>query len=80
RGTNLSKAKADAFTEIQHLPNAEETIIDFSYEEKLYAAYSSLSGKLSNKIDFELGMRIEYNKVDGATVNDGSPIVSRAQT
>ncbi|WP_422350352.1 TonB-dependent receptor domain-containing protein [Flagellimonas sp.] len=79
-GINLSQAKADAFTEIQDLANAEETIIDFSYEEKLYAAYSSVSGKLSKKIDFELGMRIEYNKVDGSTVHDGSPIVSRGQT
>ncbi|TMU50946.1 outer membrane beta-barrel family protein [Flagellimonas algicola] len=79
-GINLSQAKADAFTEVQDLSNAEETIIDFSYEEKLYAAYSSVSGKLSKKTDFEMGMRVEYNKVDGATVNDGSPIVSRAQT
>ncbi|MGX1928924.1 TonB-dependent receptor domain-containing protein [Flagellimonas sp. 2504JD4-2] len=79
-GVNISQAKADAFTEIQQFSENEETLIDFGYEEKLYAAYSSVAGKLGKKIDFETGLRVEHNTVDGAIASDDSPIVSRTNT
>ncbi|WP_190811255.1 outer membrane beta-barrel family protein [Flagellimonas sp. S3867] len=79
-GVNISQAKADAFTEIQQFSTDNETLIDFGYEEKLYAAYSSVSGKLTKKTDFEMGLRIEHNTVDGAIASEDSPIIFRANT
>jgi hypothetical protein len=79
-GANISRAKADAFTEIEELTANSSTQIDFDYEEELYAGYSSLSGKLDKKIDFELGLRVEYNKVNGTVATEDIPVISRANT
>jgi hypothetical protein len=79
-GANISQAKADAFTVIEELRANSNTQIDFDYEEGLYAGYSSLSGRLNKKTDFELGLRVEHNKVDGTVATDDVPVISRANT
>nr|WP_299000470.1 outer membrane beta-barrel family protein [uncultured Allomuricauda sp.] len=79
-GANVSLARADAFTEIQEVPQNETTQIDFSYEESLFAGYSSISGKLNKKTDFEVGARLEHNEVDGQVLTEAAPVISRSIT
>ncbi|MGW9685417.1 TonB-dependent receptor domain-containing protein [Flagellimonas sp. 2504JD1-5] len=79
-GANVSRAKAEAFTRIQQILTNSEALIDFGYEEKLFAGYGSLSGKLGRKTNFATGLRVEHNTVDGAIASDDSPIVSRTNT
>lgn len=79
-GTNISQAKADAFTQIQQVSTNTEALIDFGYEEELLAGYTSVSGKLGKKTDFETGLRVEYNTVDGNIASQDSPIVTRNNT
>lgn len=79
-GANISQATADAFTEIRQFSVDEVNLVDFGYEEKLKAAYSSISGKLTKKTDFEVGLRVEHSTVDGEIASEDSPIVSRENT
>ncbi|NKI30489.1 outer membrane beta-barrel family protein [Croceivirga thetidis] len=76
-GTNISLANADALTEIIRDVTTE---VDFEYQEDLYAVYSSFSGSLGEKINFELGARLEHNEVDSAADNDAVPVISRINT
>ncbi|GMN10574.1 outer membrane beta-barrel family protein [Croceitalea sp. MTPC9] len=79
-GINISRAKADAFTEIVEPLVNEETFIDFKYDEDLYAVYSTVSGKIGKKNNFEMGMRIEHNEVNGEVATEDSPVISRSNT
>ncbi|MEM9361099.1 MAG: outer membrane beta-barrel family protein [Bacteroidota bacterium] len=79
-GANISLARADAFTEIQEIPQNENTQIDFSYDENLFAGYSSFSGELSAKTNFELGARVEHNEVNGEVLTEDVPVISRSIT
>ncbi|MEM9075680.1 MAG: outer membrane beta-barrel family protein [Bacteroidota bacterium] len=79
-GGNVSLARADAFTDIQEIPQNENTQIDFSYEENLFAGYSSFSGELSTKTTFELGARVEHNEVDGEVLTEDVLVISRSIT
>lgn len=76
-GANISLANADAFTAIVRDVTTE---IDFEYQEDLYAVYSSFACSLAEKINFELGARLEHNEVDSATDNNVVPVVSRINT
>ena len=79
-GANISQARADAFTKIEDFGASSETQIEFEYEEGLYAGYSSLKGKLNKKTDFELGFRVENNRVEGIVASDDEPVISRDNT
>lgn len=79
-GTNLNEARADAFTEIQEIEDSAITIFDFDYKEQLHSAYSTLSGSIKNWVDYNLGLRVEYNKVKGQLEDDVSPLVERENT
>ncbi len=79
-GANLNEARAVAFTKIQEFENNTETIFDFDYNEKLHSAYSALSGNVKNWMDYNLGLRIEYNKVTGQLESEVSPLVERENT
>ena len=41
--------------------------LDFKYNEKIYAAYASLSKKWGDQVSGNLGVRYEYSKLSGAT-------------
>lgn len=79
-GVSISLANANAFSDIRDLTDNETTEIDFSYREDLFAGYSSFSGKLGDKANFELGTRMEHNEVDSAADSDDIPLISRANT
>lgn len=79
-GTNWNEARADAFTEIQEIAIPEKTNIDFDYKERLYSGYTNLSGTLEKWLDFNAGLRVEYNQVKGQIENEASPLVERENT
>ncbi len=78
-GLNISNSKADAFTQII-AQTSQDTFIDFKYDEGLYGTNSSLSGKIGKKNNFELGLRIEHNEVNGEVLTEDSPVISRSNT
>lgn len=78
-GLNISNSKADAFTKIT-AQTSQDIFIDFKYDEGLYGAYSNLTGKIGKKNNFELGMRMEHNEVNGEVLTENSPIISRSNT
>ena len=78
-GINASRAKAEAFTQISEGIDIMDPI-DFAYDEALWAGYASVSGKYKPKIDFELGLRIEHNEVDGVLASETSPLIARENT
>ena len=79
-GTNLNEARADAFTEIRETEDNARTIFDFDYKEQLHSAYSTLSGSMKNWMDYNLGLRVEYNKVKGQLKDEVSPLIERENT
>ncbi len=79
-GVNFNEARAAAFTEIQELSDNSATIFDFDYEERLHSGYTTLSGNLKKGIDYEVGLRVEYNKVRSELENETSPLVDRENT
>ncbi len=79
-GGAISLARADALTDIEEVTVGENTQIDFSYEEILFAGYSSLSGELGKKTSFELGIRMEYNDVEGKQASENAPSIERSNT
>lgn len=79
-GANLNEARADAFTEIREIEDGAITIFDFDYKEQLHSAYSTLSGSMKNWMDYNLGLRVEYNKVKGQLKGEVSPLVERENT
>ncbi|UII76849.1 TonB-dependent receptor [Flagellimonas sp. HMM57] len=79
-GTNLNEAWADAFTDIQEITDNTNTILDFDYKESLYSGYTSLSGNLKKGMDYSLGLRVEYNQVQGLLEAESSPLIERENT
>lgn len=79
-GANLNEARAGAFTEIRETEDNARTIFDFDYKEQLHSAYSTLSGSMKNWMDYNLGLRVEYNKVKGQLKDEVSPLVERENT
>ncbi|AWX45255.1 hypothetical protein HME9304_02267 [Flagellimonas maritima] len=79
-GANFNEARAGAFTEIQEISNNSATIFDFDYEERLHSGYTTLSGNIKKGIDYELGLRVEYNKVRSELKDQALPLVDRENT
>ncbi|WP_207763890.1 outer membrane beta-barrel family protein [Flagellimonas pacifica] len=79
-GTNWNEAWADAFTKIQEISRSEENVIDFDYKERLYSGYTSLSGTLKKWLNYNGGVRIEYNQVKSDIENGDYHLVNRKNT
>lgn len=76
-GINSSKARANAVTNIDFLET--NTILDVNYEylENNIAGYSTLSGMLGAKVNFNAGLRVENNVVKGEDEEENIPVVDR---
>ncbi|QLG44439.1 outer membrane beta-barrel family protein [Costertonia aggregata] len=79
-GANISDARANALTNNEFLETDAILDIDYDYSEKNIAGYSTLSGKISEKIDFSAGLRIENNVVQGEEEAEDIPLVNRKNT
>ena len=79
-GTNISNANANALTDIQFQDTNMNTKVNYDYIENNNAFYSMLSGELSKNINFNLGLRVENNKVKGKDDSEAIPLVNREST
>ncbi len=79
-GANVNEARADALSEIENFGLGNRDVLDFAYQEGLYAIYSSLKGKLIPKVDFSSGIRLEHNNVISELASEGSPLIERKNT
>lgn len=76
-GANISKADANALTEIEFFEQDNTANTAFKYAETNYASYSQLAGSIGKKINFSAGFRIENNQVKGEVQTDNIPLVDR---
>ncbi len=79
-GANISDAKANALTNIEFLETDSVAAVNYDYSERNFAGYSTLSGELNKKINFNIGIRIENNVVKGEEGEDDIPLVNRKST
>ena len=83
-GANIGRARADALTNIQFFESAANinanTNTTFRYTEQTNATYAQLSGKLSKKLNFSTGFRVENNVVKGEVQTESTPLVNRNNT
>lgn len=79
-GANSNDANANALTNIQFVENNVNLNVDYDYSEKNIAGYSMLSGKLGEKVNFNVGLRIENNVVKGEVEDVDIPLVDRKNT
>ena len=79
-GTNISDARANALTNIEFLETNTALDVDYDYSEKNIAGYSTLSGELGTKLNFNAGLRIEKNIVKGEDKEENIPLVNRRKT
>ena len=79
-GANVSRADADADTQIDFLGSETDTDLDYTYQETTYASYAQVSGGLGKTINLDIGLRIENNQVKGEIDVDSAPIVNRENT
>ena len=79
-GANISKANANALTNINNLETDVILDVDYDYSENNIAGYSTISGKVSEKINFNVGLRVENNEVKGKDKGDNIPLVDRENT
>ncbi len=76
-GINLSEARANALTEIDFFEPLSEARFAFDYAERLFAGYAQRSGDIGSKLNYSMGLRAEYNKVEGEVGQAAAPIVER---
>lgn len=79
-GANISDASANALTNIEFLETNTILDVNYDYSEKNIAGYSTLSGKVSEKVNFNVGLRVESNEVKGEDEEDNIPLVNRENT
>lgn len=79
-GANISDARANALTNIDFFETDSNLEVDYDYYEKNIAGYSIVSGKLSKRIDFNAGLRLENNSVKGEDGAETIPLVDRENT
>ena len=79
-GANISDAKANALTNIEFLETDSDAAVNYDYSERNFAGYSTLSGELNKKINFNIGIRVENNVVKGEEGEDDIPLVNRKNT
>lgn len=79
-GANISDASANALTNIEFLETNTILDVNYDYSEKNIAGYSTLSGKVSEKVNFNVGLRVENNEVKGEDEEENIPLVNRENT
>lgn len=79
-GTSLGKVRSNADSETNAFTAPEPERIHFSYRETNYAVYGSLSGKLGDRVDFELGLRAENSAISGDSATENTPVIRRNTT
>jgi len=80
-GASWNDVKATADSNVMQLDAPQEQITDhYDYKEKLYASYVNFSSNLSEKLDVNLGVRVEHNQVNGTLNNLATPLVERKNT
>ena len=79
-GASWNEANADAFSQVTQIEASNEDIISYDYEESLYAIYANTATNLGEKVNFNVGARMEYNQVEGQLENDPQPLVERKNT
>lgn len=77
-GSHFTNARANAFTAIESFEASINPDLNYDYVERTVAGYSQLSGAITNKINFNAGIRMEVNSVKG--VEGSSPLVDRKDT
>jgi len=78
--SSYSDARANALTNIEFLETNTALDVDYDYSEKNIAGYSTLSGELGTKLNFNAGLRIEKNIVKGEDKEENIPLVNRRKT
>ncbi|MBC8756874.1 TonB-dependent receptor [Kordia sp. YSTF-M3] len=79
-GVNTSISSSDTQQNIEDVvTSANSSNTDYNYDEKIYAVYSQLTGKLSKSIDYSVGLRVENYDAEGA-FSDGNLLINRNQT
>jgi hypothetical protein len=80
-GASWNDAKATADSNLLQWDAPQEQMNDhYDYKEKLYASYVNFSSNLSEKLDVNLGIRVEHNQVNGTLNNLATPLVERKNT
>ncbi len=79
-GLSWNEARADAHSNVLQLDSQQEMAVDYDYNEKLYASYLNFSSNLTDKLDVNIGARVEHNEVNGTLNNETSPAISRKNT
>ena len=79
-GVNTSISNSNTQQNIEDfVTSTNSSNTDYTYEEKINAIYSSLKGKLSEKINYSIGLRVENYNAEGAF--EGAPLlIDRNQT
>ena len=79
-GANISDAKANALTNIEFLETNAISDVNYDYSEKNIAGYTMLLGKVSEKVNFNVGLRVENNIIKGEDEQENIPLVDRKNT
>lgn len=61
-GTNVSGAHSNSILNIENYSPVSNTGSSYDYSEKIYAAYTQISGKIG-KVEYAAGLRVENTKV-----------------
>ncbi|HEY0176945.1 MAG TPA: outer membrane beta-barrel family protein, partial [Pedobacter sp.] len=78
-GTNISDARSNSRLNIQNYNPQRQSASDYNYAEKIYSAYTQLSGKIS-KIGYSAGLRMENTRVQGGYQDSLTLSVNRNYT
>lgn len=67
-GAACSKSNTDNRTDYEHMTNGCKLDDHFRYGESIFAAYADLRGKLNDKTEAKVGIRCEYDVLDGKSI------------
>lgn len=60
--------------------NAIVQFNDFDYQERIYAAYGNINTSFSDKLSFQLGLRTEFTKMKGLSVDQNQNLTALPDT
>lgn len=79
-GLNWNRAGANASSNSENLQFLRTTSSTFDYKEIVFAAYTSLTTKLDEKKELNLGLRLEHNAVEAELAGTETPVINRENT
>ncbi|MCR9227019.1 MAG: TonB-dependent receptor [Flavobacteriaceae bacterium] len=79
-GLSWNDAQATADSNVLQLDIQKEQMVDYNYDEQLYASYLNFSSTLNEKLNMGIGARVEHNLVNGILNNQETPEVERKNT